>query len=116
MSVPVKDVDPINFTESASRKVKELIDEEGDSSLNLRVSIKGGGCSGFEYSFSFDSNIENDDIIIRKNGVNLLVDHMSFQYLVGADVDYKDDVEGSFFIIRNPNAETTCSCGSSFSI
>ncbi|APC97786.1 iron-sulfur cluster insertion protein ErpA [Francisella frigiditurris] len=116
MSEVVGSVDPINFTEAASLKVKELIDEEGDSSLSLRVYITGGGCSGFQYAFAFDDEIKEDDIIVTKNGVRLLVDSMSFQYLVGADVDYKDDIEGAYFVIRNPNAKTTCGCGSSFSV
>jgi len=112
----VQNVEPINFTESASLKVKELIEEEGDDSLSLRVYITGGGCSGFQYAFAFDDEVKEDDMIVTKNGVRLLVDSMSFQYLVGADVDYKDDVEGAYFVIRNPNAKTTCGCGSSFSV
>ena len=116
MSEEVGSVDPVNFTEAASLKVKELIEEEGDSSLALRVYITGGGCSGFQYAFAFDNEVKDDDIIITINNVRLLVDSMSFQYLVGADVDYKDDIEGAYFIIRNPNAKTTCGCGSSFAV
>ena len=116
MSEEVGSVDPVNFTEAASLKVKELIEEEGDSSLALRVYITGGGCSGFQYAFAFDNEVKDDDIIITINNVRLLVDSMSLQYLVGADVDYKDDIEGAYFIIRNPNAKTTCGCGSSFSV
>ena len=116
MSEEIGMVNPVNFTNEASLKVKELIEEEGDDSLSLRVYITGGGCSGFQYAFAFENEIKEDDMVIKNNGVRLLVDSMSFQYLVGADVDYKDDVEGSYFIIRNPNAKTTCGCGSSFSV
>jgi iron-sulfur cluster insertion protein len=114
--VQIQSADPINFTQAASLKVKELIEEEGDSSLSLRVYITGGGCSGFQYAFAFDNEVKEDDMVITKNQVRLLIDSMSFQYLVGADVDYKDDIEGAYFIIRNPNAKTTCGCGSSFSV
>ena len=116
MSEEVSVAMPVNFTDEASLKVKELIEEEGDDSLSLRVYITGGGCSGFQYAFAFENEIKEDDMVITNNGVRLLVDSMSFQYLVGADVDYKDDVEGAYFIIRNPNAKTTCGCGSSFSV
>jgi iron-sulfur cluster insertion protein len=116
MSDEVSVAMPVNFTNEASLKVKELIEEEGDDSLSLRVYITGGGCSGFQYAFAFENEIKEDDMVITNNGVRLLVDSMSFQYLVGADVDYKDDVEGAYFIIRNPNAKTTCGCGSSFSV
>jgi iron-sulfur cluster insertion protein len=114
--VQIQSADPINFTQAASLKVKELIEEEGDSSLSLRVYITGGGGSGFQYAFAFDNEVKEDDMVITKNQVRLLIDSMSFQYLVGADVDYKDDIEGAYFIIRNPNAKTTCGCGSSFSV
>ena len=114
--VQIQSADSINFTEAASLKVKELIEEEGDSSLSLRVYITGGGCSGFQYAFAFDDEVKDDDMVFTKNQVRLLVDGMSFQYLVGADVDYKDDIEGAYFVIRNPNAKTTCGCGSSFSV
>lgn len=114
--VQIQNADPINFTEEASLKVKELIEEEGDSALSLRVYITGGGCSGFQYAFAFDNEVKDDDMVITKNEVRLLIDSMSFQYLVGADVDYKDDLEGTYFVIRNPNAKTTCGCGSSFSV
>lgn len=116
MDQEVQSVDLINFTDQASLKVKELIEEEGDNSLSLRVYITGGGCSGFQYAFAFDNEVKEDDILITKNSVNLLVDSISFQYLVGADVDYKDDIEGTYFVIRNPNAKTTCGCGASFSV
>lgn len=104
----------INFTAAAARKVKTLIEEEGDSTLNLRVFITGGGCSGFQYGFTFDGTIHPDDLVIEKDGVKLLVDSLSLQYLSGADVDYREDVNGMQFVIRNPHAKTTCGCGSSF--
>jgi len=104
------------FTDSAALKVKDLLIEEGNSNLKLRVFVQGGGCSGFQYGFTFDEDVNEDDTIMEKNGVQLLVDPMSFQYLVGAEIDYKEDIEGSQFVIRNPNASTTCGCGSSFSV
>ena len=103
------------FTDSAADKVKNLIEEEGNSNLKLRVYVTGGGCSGFQYGFTFDEAINDGDTSVEKNGVTLLIDPMSFQYLVGAEIDYKEDLEGSQFVIRNPNATTTCGCGSSFS-
>ena len=106
---------PFVFTDSAAIKVKELIEEEGNADLKLRVFVSGGGCSGFQYGFTFDEITNDDDTIVEKNGVQLLVDPMSYQYLVGAEIDYKDDLEGSQFVIKNPNATTTCGCGSSFS-
>lgn len=113
----------LNFTEQAARKVKELIDEEGNPNLNLRVFISGGGCSGFQYGFTFDDELKPDDHVIKRKlaeddggTVKLLVDPLSFQYLMGAEIDYREDINGSQFIIRNPNAKTTCGCGSSFSI
>ncbi len=106
---------PLVFTDSAANKVKSLIDEEGDSELKLRVFVTGGGCSGFQYGFSFEDTVNEDDTIMEKNGVSLLIDPMSYQYLVGAEIDYKEDLEGAQFIIRNPNATSTCGCGSSFS-
>ena len=105
---------PLNFTDAAAAKVKELLDEEGNPDLRLRVFVQGGGCSGFQYGFTFDETMNDDDTTIDKNGVQLLVDPMSFQYLVGSEIDYKDDLDGSQFVIRNPNATTTCGCGSSF--
>ncbi|MEM7279549.1 MAG: iron-sulfur cluster insertion protein ErpA [Pseudomonadota bacterium] len=108
--------DPLVFTESAARKVGELIQEEDNSELKLRVFISGGGCSGFQYGFTFDEQIEEGDTAVVKEGVTLLVDPMSVQYLIGAEIDYKEDLEGSQFVIRNPNATTTCGCGSSFSV
>jgi len=104
------------FTESAADKVAELIQEEENPNLKLRVFISGGGCSGFQYGFTFDELINDDDMIIEKKGVKLLIDAMSFQYLSGAEIDYKEDLDGARFVIRNPNAKTTCGCGSSFSI
>ena len=99
----------------SSDKVKNLIEEERNDELKLRVFVSGGGCSGFQYGFTFDENIQDGDTKIEKNGVMLLVDPMSFQYLSGAEIDYKEDLEGSQFVIKNPNATTTCGCGSSFS-
>lgn len=107
---------PLDFSDSAVEKVRELLIEEGNPELKLRVFVQGGGCSGFQYGFTFDDVINDDDTTIDKGGVQLLVDPMSFQYLVGAEIDYKDDLEGAQFVIRNPNASTTCGCGSSFTI
>lgn len=106
---------PLTFTDSAAAKVKELIDEEGNSALKLRVFVTGGGCSGFQYGFTFDEESADDDTVLQKNGVTLLVDPMSFQYLVGAEIDYTEGLEGAQFVIKNPNATSTCGCGSSFS-
>jgi iron-sulfur cluster insertion protein len=106
---------PLIFTDSAADKVKQLIEEEGNDSLKLRVFVQGGGCSGFQYGFTFDEEVNEDDTVMDKNGVQLLVDSMSYQYLVGAEIDYKDDLNGAQFVIKNPNATTTCGCGSSFS-
>ena len=107
--------DLLIFTDAAASKVKNLIEEEKNDSLKLRVFVSGGGCSGFQYGFTFDENIQEGDTKVEKNGVTLLVDPMSFQYLTGAEIDYKEDLEGSQFVIKNPNATTTCGCGSSFS-
>ena len=106
----------IVFTDAAAGKVGELIAEEANPNLKLRVFISGGGCSGFQYGFTFDEDIEDGDSQVENDGVTLLVDPMSIQYLMGAEVDYKDDLEGAQFVIRNPNAATTCGCGSSFSV
>lgn len=114
-SNPENDAD-IVFTDAAAEKVKSLIEEENDPNLKLRVSIQGGGCSGFQYQFAFDETAADDDIRIEKNGVVLLVDAISAMYLTGAEIDYKAGLEGEQFIIRNPNAQTTCGCGSSFGI
>jgi iron-sulfur cluster insertion protein len=107
--------DPLLFTDSAANKVKQLIEEEGNADLKLRVFVTGGGCSGFQYGFTFDEVVNEDDTVMNKNGVQLLIDPMSFQYLVGAEIDYTEGLEGSQFVIKNPNATTTCGCGSSFS-
>ncbi len=107
---------PIEFTDSAAAKVAGLIDEEGNPGLKLRVYITGGGCSGFQYGFTFDEEVAEDDTVIEKNGVTVLVDSMSIQYLTGAEIDYKEDLSGARFVIRNPNARTTCGCGSSFAV
>lgn len=104
------------FTDSAANKVKELIEEEGNTNLKLRVFVQGGGCSGFQYGFTFDEDVNDDDTILDKAGVQLLIDSMSYQYLVGAEIDYKEDLNGAQFVIKNPNATTTCGCGSSFSV
>jgi iron-sulfur cluster insertion protein len=106
---------PLVFSEAAAAKVKQLIDEEGNTALKLRVFVQGGGCSGFQYGFTFDEVVNDDDTTMERNGVTLLIDSMSYQYLVGAEIDYKEDVEGAQFVIKNPNATTTCGCGSSFS-
>ena len=107
---------PLIFTNSAAMKVRQLIDEEGDQNLMLRVFVSGGGCSGFQYGFTFDQNETDGDTIVENQGVKLLVDPMSVQYLMGAQIDYTEGLEGSQFVIRNPNATTTCGCGSSFSV
>lgn len=106
---------PLVFTDNAANKVKELIQEEGNAALKLRVFVTGGGCSGFQYGFTFDEEVADDDTTMEKNGVTLLIDPMSYQYLVGAEIDYSEGLEGSQFVIRNPNATSTCGCGSSFS-
>ncbi len=106
---------PLVFTDSAATKVKELIDEEGNPDLKLRVFVTGGGCSGFQYGFTFDEAVNEDDTSMEKNGVMLLIDAMSFQYLAGAEIDYQESIEGAQFVIKNPNATSTCGCGSSFS-
>ena len=107
---------PLNFTDSAVAKVSELIAEEGNPDLKLRVFVTGGGCSGFQYGFTFDEITNEDDAVMEKGGVTLLIDPMSYQYLVGAEIDYTEGLEGSQFVIRNPNATSTCGCGSSFSV
>lgn len=104
------------FTDAASLKVRDLLNEEENPDQMLRVFVTGGGCSGFQYGFKFDTATEEGDTVVTKNGVTLLVDPMSVQYLVGAEIDYKESVEGAQFVIRNPNATTTCGCGSSFSV
>lgn len=106
---------PIIFTDSAATKVRELIAEEGNDNLKLRVYVSGGGCSGFQYGFTFDEEVNEDDTSVVNGGVTVLIDSMSIQYLTGAEIDYKEDLSGAQFVIRNPNATTTCGCGSSFS-
>ena len=106
---------PLVFTDSAADKVKQLVDEEGNPDLKLRVFVQGGGCSGFQYGFTFDEVVNEDDTPMTKNGVTLLIDAMSLQYLMGAEIDYKEDLQGAQFVIKNPNATSTCGCGSSFS-
>ena len=107
---------PIVFSDSAASKVSELILEEDNPNLKLRVFVSGGGCSGFQYGFSFDETAGEDDTVVEKDGVSLLIDPMSIQYLVGAEIDYEEGLEGARFVIRNPNATATCGCGSSFSV
>jgi len=107
---------PIVFTDAAAKKVHELIQEEDNPDLMLRVFISGGGCSGFQYGFTFDEKTEEGDSSVKNQGVTLVVDPMSVQYLMGAEIDYKEDLQGAQFVIRNPNASTTCGCGSSFSV
>ena len=107
---------PLVFTDSAVAKVADLIAEEGNPDLKLRVFVQGGGCSGFQYGFTFDEAVNDDDTLVTKGNVTLLIDSMSLQYLVGAEIDYKEDLQGAQFVIKNPNATTTCGCGSSFSV
>ena len=106
---------PLVFTDSAADKVKQLVEEEGNPELKLRVFVQGGGCSCFQYGFTFDEIVNEDDTPMTKNGVTLLIDAMSLQYLMGAEIDYKEDLQGAQFVIKNPNATSTCGCGSSFS-
>lgn len=106
----------LRFTDAAAHKVGELIKQEGNPELKLRVYIQGGGCSGFQYGFTFDEQIQEGDTEVENAGVTLLVDPLSVQYLMGAEIDYREDLSGAQFIIRNPNATTTCGCGSSFSV
>ena len=108
--------DPLIFTESAAGKVKELMAAQGNDNLMLRLFVQGGGCSGFQYGFAFDESEQDGDTVVEKNGVRLIVDPMSFQYLVGAEIDYVENLQGAQFVIRNPNASTTCGCGSSFGV
>jgi iron-sulfur cluster insertion protein len=107
---------PLNFTDAAASKVGKLIEQEGNAALKLRVYVQGGGCSGFQYGFTFDEEVQEGDTEIENGGVTLLVDPMSVQYLMGAEIDYREDLSGAQFVIRNPNASTTCGCGSSFAV
>lgn len=113
--LPMPPPNVLVFTDAAAGKVGELIREEANPNLKLRVFVSGGGCSGFQYGFTFDENVEEGDFRVENQGVALLVDPMSAQYLMGAEIDYKEDLQGAQFVIRNPNAKTTCGCGSSFS-
>jgi iron-sulfur cluster insertion protein len=106
----------MTFTDAAAGKVRQLIQEEKNPDLKLRVYVTGGGCSGFQYGFSFDETVNDGDIVVDNAGVSLVIDPMSYQYLVGAEIDYKEGLEGAQFVVSNPNATTTCGCGSSFSI
>src|SRR5262245_21984979 len=106
---------PLVFTDAAAAKVKQLIDEEGNANLKLRVFVQGGGCSGFQYGFTFDEEASDDDTRMERGGVTLLIDPMSLQYLTGAEIDYQSGIQGEQFVIKNPNATSTCGCGSSFS-
>ena len=115
MSAAIEMPTPINVSDNAVKKVKELIAEEGTPDLKLRVFVSGGGCSGMQYGFTFEESINEDDTKVEKDNVMLLIDPMSLQYLTGAEIDYQDNVQGSQFVIKNPNATTTCGCGSSFS-
>jgi len=114
--VQIESASPIKFTDSAAQKVRSLIEEEHNEKLMLRVYVSGGGCSGFQYGFDFDENSNEGDVTVENDGVKLLVDPMSFQYLAGSEVDFIDDLQGARFVINNPNATTTCGCGSSFSV
>lgn len=116
MSVEFFEPEALVFSDNAAAKVRELIEEEESPELSLRVYITGGGCSGFQYGFSFDEDIAEDDVQITNKGVRLVVDPMSYPYLVGGVVDYMEGLEGSKFVVQNPNADSTCGCGSSFSI
>ena len=107
---------PLLFTDKAAEKVKDLIAEEGNADLKLRVFVSGGGCSGFQYGFTFEETQNEDDTVLEKGGVTLLIDPMSYQYLVGAEIDYSEGLQGSQFVIKNPNAQSTCGCGSSFTV
>ncbi len=111
----VTEMTPLVFTDSAAGKVKSLIEEEGNPDLKLRVFVTGGGCSGFQYGFTFDEVTNDDDTVMEKDGVTLLIDSMSMQYMIGAEIDYSEGLEGAQFVIRNPSAVSTCGCGSSFS-
>jgi iron-sulfur cluster insertion protein len=116
MNTPPDTQVPITFTDAAAERVRALIDKEGDPTLNLRVFVSGGGCSGFQYGFTFDEVTNEDDTVLEKNGVKLLVDSISIQYLTGAVIDFQETLESSQFVIKNPNSKSTCGCGSSFSV
>ena len=115
MSVETFTPTALEFTQGAAQKVKTLVTEEGNDRLKLRVFVTGGGCSGFQYGFTFDEEVAEDDTVVEREGVSLVVDPMSLQYLMGAEIDYQENAEGAQFVIKNPNATSTCGCGSSFS-
>jgi iron-sulfur cluster insertion protein len=115
-TVPESSEAPLLFTDAAARKVSELIAGEGNPKLMLRVFVQGGGCSGLQYGFEFDEQVQDGDTCVENQGVKLLIDPMSFQYLGGAEIDFRDNLDGAQFVIRNPSAQTTCGCGSSFSV
>ena len=106
----------LEFSDNAVRKVRQLIEEEGNPNLKLRVFVQGGGCSGFQYGFTFDDKVNEGDHVVEKGGISLVVDPMSYEYLAGSEIDYKESLEGSMFVVNNPNATTTCGCGASFSV
>jgi iron-sulfur cluster insertion protein len=108
--------DPVKISDSVVSKVAEMLAEEGDPSLQLRIFVTGGGCSGFQYGFAFDDEAKEDDVKVSRGSVNVVIDSMSLQYLTGAEIDYEDNLEGARFVIRNPNASSTCGCGSSFNV
>jgi iron-sulfur cluster insertion protein len=114
MNAIVEETPPLLFTDAAARKVSQLIEGEGNPNLMLRVFVQGGGCSGLQYGFEFDEQAQDGDTCVENQGVKLLIDPMSYQYLGGAEIDYREGLDGAQFVIRNPNAQTTCGCGSSF--
>lgn len=116
MITQAEDSAEITVTLAAAKKIAELIDDEENTALKLRVYITGGGCSGFQYGFAFDDKMTDEDVCIEQSGISVLIDVMSYQYLVGAEIDYSEGIQGAQFIVRNPNAQTTCGCGASFSI
>ena len=109
-------MEPITFTDNAAIKITDLMTEENNPAMKLRVFVQGGGCSGFSYGFTFDDTVNEDDTVITKGVVTILVDSMSYQYLAGAEIDYKETLMSSSFVINNPGATSTCGCGSSFSV
>ncbi len=110
------DITPVTLSESAAARVRELIKREGDQSVKLRVTVSGGGCSGFQYGFAFDKDQSDDDVVIERDGIEVLVDSMSLLYLAGSEIDFQEDLAGSAFRVHNPNAQSSCGCGSSFSL
>ncbi len=116
MTADVFTPQPMILTDAAANKVRELVESEQNPELKLRVYVTGGGCSGFQYGFDFDESSQDDDSVIENNGVKMVVDSMSYQYLVGSTVDYQEGLQGAQFLVKNPNATTTCGCGSSFTI